>query len=96
MTIGSCGGKGNVNRHGAALFMLKAFSNYTKSQSFNLNHGLIGTFSISENSRQLNNFCKPAPILFLFVLNVEIHRTSDGLLMAFCSFYPCGAIRGKP
>jgi hypothetical protein len=96
MTIDSCSGKGDVNRHGAALFMLKAFSNDSKSQSFNLNHSHIGTFSISKNSRQLNNFRKPAPILFLFVLNVEIHRTSEGLLMAFCPFNPFGAIRGVP
>lgn len=66
-----------MNWYGPSLSLLQALGDHTKGEGFSLDRGFFGIFAISENSRQFGNLCKPAPVLFLVVLDAEVHGYSD-------------------
>lgn len=72
--------------------MLETLSQYSQGQGFHFRHRVLGIDAVSQYAGQLRNFGQPATIVFLLVLDTEIHGDS---LQATPGEYDCNVLYGE-
>jgi len=65
--------------------VLKSLRNYSQGQGLRTGHSYFTGWAIGEDTRQFEDFCNPAPIVFLFGLNRELQNRLFHLNGLVCS-----------
>jgi len=74
-TTDSWGRKRDTNKVRTSFTVLKTLCDDTKGKSLNFCQSLFGGAPVSENPRQVNDFCDPTTVFLLFNFHPKVHMT---------------------